>query len=90
MYNMCVQAGGIIAANVYQEDDAPRYTRGNTFLLTAVGLNIVIYLSTKAYYVQRNRHREKIWNRMSEDERLEYLATSSDAGNKRLDFRFTS
>jgi len=55
-----------------------------------VGLNIVIYLSTKAYYVFRNRSRERIWNRMSEDERLEYLANTPDAGNKRLDFRFTS
>jgi len=75
---------------VYQEDDAPRYTRGNSFLLVAVGMNIIIYVSTKAYYVLRNRQRERIWNRMSEDERLEYLAAHPDAGNKRLDFRFAS
>ncbi len=75
---------------MYQEDDSPRYTRGNTALLAVVGLNICLYLLTKAYYVLRNKYREQIWNKMSEDERIEYLATTPDAGNKRLDFRFTS
>lgn len=51
-------------------------------------LNIVMYSSTKAYYVLRNRQRDKKWNAMSEDERLEYLETTTDKGNKRLDFRF--
>ncbi|KAI4159597.1 MAG: hypothetical protein LQ342_006435 [Letrouitia transgressa] len=32
--------------------------------------------------------RDSIWNRMSQDGRLEYLATTKDKGNKRLDFRF--
>ncbi len=51
-------------------------------------MNIVLYLFTKAYYVFRNRQRDRKWNAMSEDERLEYLATTKDQGNKRLDFRF--
>ncbi|KAL1868411.1 hypothetical protein VTK73DRAFT_3705 [Phialemonium thermophilum] len=90
MYNMCVQAGGIIAANIYRADDAPHYRRGNTVLLCVVGFNICAYAITKCYYVWRNQSREKQWRRMSEDERLDYLATTGDAGNKRLDFRFAS
>jgi hypothetical protein len=55
-----------------------------------VGFNIVLYLSTKAYYTFRNRQRERVWNKMTEAERFHYLATTDDAGNKRLDFRFMS
>ena len=51
-------------------------------------LNVVLYLSTKTYYVLRNRSRDKKWSAMSEEERLEYLETTTDKGNKRLDFRF--
>ena len=51
-------------------------------------MNIVLYLFTKAYYVWRNNSRDKKWRAMSEDERLEYLSTTTDEGNKRLDFRF--
>ncbi|KAK3695735.1 major facilitator superfamily domain-containing protein [Podospora appendiculata] len=83
-------AGGIIAANIYRQDDAPAYHRGNSVLLTVVGLNITLYLSTKMYYTMRNRYRDRIWDRMSEGERFEYLAMTHDSGNKRLDFRFAS
>ncbi len=82
--------GTIIAANIYQDDDAPRYTRGNTALLAIVGLNVTLYGLTKLYYVARNRQRERRWSRMSDHERAEYLSTTRDAGNKRLDFRFAS
>lgn len=89
LYNMCVQTSGIIAANIYQEDDAPRYRRGNHVLLSLLFLNIALYLGTKAYYVQRNAWRARRWSAMSEGERLAYVATTSDEGNKRLDFRFS-
>jgi hypothetical protein len=85
---MMVQAGGIIAANIYRADDAPRYKRGDRALLLLVVANIGIYLLTKVYYVWRNKSRSKIWDAMTEDERVEYLATTLDEGNKRLDFRF--
>lgn len=90
MYNMCVQAGGIIAANIYREDDAPRYARGNSVLIGIALLNIALYAATKLYYVARNSYRERTWNRMTEDDKLDYLAKRPDAGNKRLDFRFAS
>lgn len=43
---------------------------------------------TKFYYSWRNSSRDKIWNAMSTEERDEYLRTTTDQGNKRLDFRF--
>lgn len=69
-------------------DDAPLYKRGNRQLLAILCMNIVLYCLVKAYYVFRNRQRDKKWNAMTAEERLNYLATTSDQGNKRLDFRF--
>lgn len=85
---MFVQAGGIIASNIYRTDDAPRYKRGDTVLVVLTVTNIVIYLLTKVYYVKRNSSRAKVWDAMSEEDRIRYLATTTDEGNKRLDFRF--
>ncbi|KAJ3519412.1 hypothetical protein NM208_g14136 [Fusarium decemcellulare] len=87
-YNMFVQTGAIISSNIYRKDDAPRYHRGNRQLLAILCMNIVLYALVKTYYVLRNKQRDKKWNNMSESERLEYLATTKDEGNRRLDFRF--
>jgi hypothetical protein len=85
---MCVQAGGIVASNIYRADDAPRYKRGNRVLVILVCVNIFIYLLTKVYYVWRNNSRDKKWNGLSEQEKHIYLETTTDEGSKRLDFRF--
>jgi hypothetical protein len=50
-------------------------------LLGLVAHNIVLIVSMKGYYMWRNSTREKVWGRMSE--RGEYLATTTDKGNKR-------
>ncbi|CAI7627922.1 unnamed protein product [Penicillium viridicatum] len=88
MYNMCVQSSAIIASNIYRADDAPRYQRGNGALVGLCVSNIFIYLLTKVYYVWRNQSRDKKWNAMTDNEKANYLATTKDEGNKRLDFRF--
>jgi hypothetical protein len=69
-------------------DDAPRYKRGNKQLLAILCMNIGLYILTKIYYVSRNKSRDKKWNALTEEQRLHYLATTTDEGSKRLDFRF--
>ncbi|KAH8807508.1 major facilitator superfamily domain-containing protein [Xylogone sp. PMI_703] len=89
-YNMMVQLSSIISANIYRADDKPLYRRGNRVLVAITCLNIVVYLSTKAYYVFRNKQRDRIWDAMSDEEKERYRATTTDKGSKRLDFRFVS
>ncbi|KAL3478543.1 major facilitator superfamily domain-containing protein [Aspergillus californicus] len=88
LYNMMVQVQSIIASNIYREDDKPLYRRGNRVLIGVNCLNIVLYLFAKGYYVYRNKQRAKIWDNMTPLEKEEYFSTTTDQGNKRLDFRF--
>ncbi|EAW07494.1 putative MFS transporter [Aspergillus clavatus NRRL 1] len=88
LYNMCMQMSSIIASNVYHGWDAPRYVVGNRTLLIIVCTNILLYGLTKVYYVLRNRRRDRQWMAMTEDQRVDYVATTKVEGNKRLDFRF--
>ncbi|KKY25518.1 putative retrograde regulation protein 2 [Phaeomoniella chlamydospora] len=88
VYNMFGQVAAIAASNIYQADDAPRYARGNRVLLILCIANIILYLLTKAYYILRNRYRDRKWNTMTSDEKIRYLETTQGQGNKRLDFRF--
>lgn len=89
MYNMFVQAGGIISSNIYRKDDLPKYHRGNTQLFAIAFTSLAVLLLTKVYYVWRNKSRDKVWNAMTLEEQNTYRATTSDRGNKRLDFRFS-
>lgn len=87
---MAVQLSTIISASVYREDDKPLYRRGNRVLIGITCLNICEYVATKLYYVYRNKKRAQLWDAMTPVERQEYLDTTKDEGNKRLDFRFVS
>lgn len=88
LYNMFVQSGNIIGSNIYRDDDKPLYIRGNKILLGITCLSISIFYSTKLFYIWRNRVRETKWNAMSKVEQDDYILTSKDEGQQRLDFRF--
>ncbi|KAF2190867.1 MFS general substrate transporter [Zopfia rhizophila CBS 207.26] len=88
LYNMCVQASSIISQNIYRDDDKPLYRRGNRVLIGICAYNFALFIVAKLYYLSINRKREKIWDAMSKDEKERYLNTTTDKGNKRLDFRF--
>ena len=51
-------------------------------------MNLVLYALAKWYYVWKNKRRERVWRSWTEEERLTYLKTTTDKGNKRIDFRF--
>ncbi|PWZ02404.1 MFS general substrate transporter [Testicularia cyperi] len=88
VYNMHVQAAGLIGSNIYRSHDAPYYRRGNRILIGIMVANGFLFLLAKAYYVLRNRSKAKKWNALSIHEKETYLATTKDEGNRRLDFRF--
>lgn len=88
LYNMSVQLGNIAANFIYRADDAPLYHRGNKNLIIINVLSIVLFLSTKAYYVLKNRSREKKWRALTDDERIAYTRDTKLEGSRRLDFRF--
>ncbi|KZS87404.1 MFS general substrate transporter [Sistotremastrum niveocremeum HHB9708] len=89
-YNMFVQISNIIASNFYQyrADDAPLYRRGNAVLIGFTIMNCCIFAFSKVYYIMRNRWKARIWDAMTKEEQEHYLATTTDEGNKKLNFRF--
>lgn len=88
IYNISVQIGNIIAANIYRADDAPLYHRGNTSLIAIDVAVLFLFALMKIFYVMKNRGRKRKWDAMSVEARAEYLRSTKDSGNKRLDFRF--
>lgn len=85
---MAVQLGSIISSFIYRADDAPYYYRGNSALIAVNIIVIVLFFLTKAYYVWRNKQKERIWSAMSEQERKLYITNTKLQGSRRLDFRF--
>ncbi|GFF93109.1 uncharacterized transporter YIL166C [Aspergillus udagawae] len=90
LYNITIQLSGIASSNIYREDDKPYYRRGNSQLIAINVATVVAYALAKAYYVARNQWKRQRWEAMSESQKAEYLETTTDEGNKRLDFLFDS
>ncbi|KAJ5803617.1 major facilitator superfamily domain-containing protein [Penicillium pulvis] len=90
LFNIMIQLSGIASSNIYRSDDKPLYRRGNSQLIAINVATIIAYALAKVYYVSRNRWKKAQWDRMNQEERAAYLETTSDEGNKRLDFYFDS
>lgn len=88
VYNMSVQSGNIIASNIYRDDDQPLYKRGNKILLAICAWNVVQFYGVKAFYIWRNRVRERKWRALSSEEQKDYILNTEDEGQQRMDFRF--
>lgn len=86
---MAVQLSSIIAANIFREDDAPRYRRGNGVLAGFCGLTIVVYIFSRVYYGWRNKQKKAKWDAMTAGQQKDYLDTTKDQGSRRLDFMFS-
>ncbi|KAK9362795.1 major facilitator superfamily domain-containing protein [Lipomyces starkeyi] len=87
IYNISVQLGNIISANMYRADDAPFYRRGNSILIGILVFNICMALFVRWFFSRENKRREEIWGNMTELERIYYSSTTTDVANQRLDFR---
>jgi len=85
---MMVQLGSVISAYIYLDDDKPLYKKGNRNLVIINFLSIGLFLLTKAYYVWRNKQREKVWNALTAEEQADYQRNTTLQGSRRLDFRF--
>ncbi|RDL39789.1 Uncharacterized protein BP5553_04129 [Venustampulla echinocandica] len=88
IYNMSYQFGSIAAANIYRNDDKPYYYNGNKILLGICCANIGLFGLTKLYYVKRNQRKAKAWNKLTEDEKVNYIATTKDTGMQKLNVVF--
>ncbi|KAI0161970.1 major facilitator superfamily transporter [Xylariaceae sp. FL1272] len=91
IYNIWVQVSAIIGANVYQPSDSPRYFKANKGLLVlCIYLVVVQYPGTYWYYRRRSAQKARDWDAMTAEEQDDYRKTTTDIGNKRLDFRFAT
>lgn len=88
LYNITIQLSGIASSNIYRADDKPLYRRGNKQLIAINVATVVMYALAKAYYVRRNQWKKTRWEKLSPEEKAAYLETTTDQGNKRLDFLF--
>ncbi|WVQ83415.1 hypothetical protein IAT38_005556 [Cryptococcus sp. DSM 104549] len=88
VYNMFVQAASLVGSNIYEPSDAPYYHKGNKTLVGIAVAALVLTWFAKGWFVYRNKQKAAIWDSWSVAQKEEYLATTKDRGNKRLDFRF--
>lgn len=87
--NVFSQTAAIIAANIYRDDDAPAYYRGNVVLIGCAFGALGSCILARYYYIFRNKQKEKAWDSLTIEEQEDYIKNTSDDTNKRLDFKFT-
>ncbi|KAH7250680.1 major facilitator superfamily domain-containing protein [Fusarium solani] len=88
LYNMFVQTGNIAASNIFRDDDKPLYRRGNRVILGITCGNIVLFYIVKAFYIWRNKVRDRRWNALTKEQQEDYILNTTDEGQQRWDFRF--
>ena len=88
LVNMFLQSAGIISANIYREDDAPAYHRGNVVLIGCAFGTLGACILARYYYIFRNKQKERAWNALTIEQQEDYVKNTSDQANKRLDFKF--
>lgn len=86
--NIFSQAAGIVSANIYRDDDKPLYKRGNTDLIIVAFAAIAACVLARFYFIFRNKYNEKRWNALTVEEQEKYLETTTDEGNKKINFKF--
>lgn len=86
--NIFAQTAAIIASNIYRQDDAPLYKRGNVDLIAIAFGALGITVLARLYYPWRNKQKEKKWSKLTADEQDQYVFTTKHEGNKRLNFKF--
>ncbi|KAG4032008.1 hypothetical protein MFRU_008g03580 [Monilinia fructicola] len=90
-YNVIVQIGSLIGSQIYRSYDSPYYKQGNKVLISICALSLVTFMAQRQYLIILNKKKEKIWERMTKEEKTIYqndsIAREKD-GNQRLDFRF--
>lgn len=87
--NVFSQTAAIIAANIYRDDDAPAYHRGNVVLIGCAFGALGSCILARYYYIFRNKQKEKAWDSLTIEEQEDYIKNTNDDTNKRLDFKFT-
>lgn len=85
---MFSQAAGIIASNIYRADDKLLYHRGNEQLIGIAFGAIGGCLLAVQYYKWRKGQIKKKRDAMITEEQEHCKLTTTDVGNKRLDFVF--
>ncbi|KAI8804536.1 putative transporter [Cladochytrium replicatum] len=89
MYIMSVNLASIPGSQIFRSDDAPAFRkRGFPIVIGLSFISFFFFVFQYFHYRYVNAARDKIWNAKTEEEKDEYLKTTKDVGNRRLDFRF--
>jgi hypothetical protein len=52
-------------SNIYRDSDSPKYKRGDRTLIAVNVLSTVQFILAKAYYIIKNKYRDRKWNALT-------------------------